>query len=112
MSDLTSIEIPEVAGLGRDVTAIGQRFGASVAEIDGWARSARGLIAGSVLCEFEVDQCAEQWRDTLTLLAASIENFGRGLTRSAADYRAADIAAAHRSGELIGELARDGRLTR
>jgi hypothetical protein len=105
VSDETSIEIPELAGLGRDVTALGERFGHAVAGIDGWAHSARGLVDGSVLCESQIDQSAEQWRATLTLLADSIENFGRSLSQAAADYRSTDAAAARRV-RAAGELPR------
>jgi hypothetical protein len=97
----TRIEIPELLVLGQNVTDIGARFAAAVAEIGAWEHSAPGAVAGSVTCDTQLGVSAGNWRSTLTLLAASIQDFGRGLHQTASDFWTADLEAqkrVHRSG--------------
>jgi hypothetical protein len=101
--DVTRIEIPELLALGADVTGIGARFAEAVAGIDGWEQSARGAVAGSAGCA-QLGDSARDWRSTLTLLATSIQEFGRSLGTTAAEFRTADVEAGrrvHRSGGAV-----------
>jgi hypothetical protein len=101
VDEVTRIEIPQLLVLGDDVTGIGARFARAVAAIEAWEHSAAGAVAGSVTCDSQLALTADDWRSTLTRLAASIEDFGRSLNKTASDFWTADLHAekrVHRSG--------------
>jgi hypothetical protein len=97
----TQIDIPELLGVGGHVSEIGVRFATALTTVDGWEHAAAGAVPGSYTGDTQIAVSAGHWRASLTRLAISIEDFGNDVTKSAADYWAADTAAGqrmHRSG--------------
>jgi hypothetical protein len=96
VDEVTRIDVPELIRIGDAATEVGTSLAEAAGEIEGWAFAAREAAPGASMCFPAMSNAATGWQATLASLAGQIQDFGRGLHRSADDYRRADAGAAQR----------------
>jgi len=96
VDEVTSIDVPELMRIGDAATEVGARLAGAAGQIEDWAFAARDAVPGASACLPAMSNAATAWQSTLAALAGQIEEFGRGLHRTADDYQRADAAAARR----------------
>jgi hypothetical protein len=97
VDEATSIDAPELIRIGDAATEVGSRLAGEARQIQGWAFAARDAVPGASTCFPAMSNAATAWQTTLATLAGEIEDFGRSLHRTAADYQRADADAARRA---------------